>query len=57
MEEFRLLVVRILAGPILSNELDDLLKDVVKRYTGSADTLMFDPDSQTSHCKTYALRP
>jgi hypothetical protein len=52
-EEFRQLIARILAGPISSDELDEFLKDLVKRYMGSADTPMFDPSSQTSHCKTY----
>jgi hypothetical protein len=52
-EEFRQLIALILAGPISSDQLNGFLKDLVKRYTGSADTPMFDPSSQTSHCKTY----
>lgn len=42
-------ISRILGGP----DLDSYLKDVVKKYTGNPETLMFDPMSPTSHCKTY----
>lgn len=51
-EEFKELIARILSGPISSDELDNFLKAVVKRYTGDSETPMFDPNSLTSHCKT-----
>jgi hypothetical protein len=31
--------------------LDRMLKAMVKKYTGDSETLMYDPDSPTSHCK------
>jgi hypothetical protein len=50
-EEFRQLIALIIAGPISSDELDNFLKAVVKRYTGNSETKMYDPASPTSHCK------
>jgi hypothetical protein len=32
--------------------LAQFLKDVVKKYTGSSETLMFEKESATAHCHT-----
>jgi hypothetical protein len=31
--------------------LDGMLKAIIKKYTGDPETLMYDPNSPTSHCK------
>jgi hypothetical protein len=51
-EEFRQLIALIITSSISSDELDNFLKAVVKRYTGDSETRMYDPASLTSHCKT-----
>jgi DNA-binding cell septation regulator SpoVG len=51
-EELKRLIVFIIAHPISSDELDNFLKAVVKKYTGNSETRMYDPASSTSHCKT-----
>jgi hypothetical protein len=35
-----------------SQHLERFLKHVVKKYTGSPETLMFERDSATAHCHT-----
>jgi hypothetical protein len=40
------------SGLIDEEKLDRHLKEVVTKYTGNSETMMFDPDSPTSHCKT-----
>ena len=52
-EEFIQLITCILMGGVSSDEFDNHLKDMVKRWTGDSETLMFDPNSLTAHCKTY----
>jgi hypothetical protein len=32
--------------------LEQFLKDVVKKYTGNSETLMYERDSPTAHCHT-----
>jgi hypothetical protein len=51
-EEFKKLIAFIIANSISSDELDNFLKAVVKKYTGNSETRMYDPASSTSHCKT-----
>jgi hypothetical protein len=51
-EEFIRLITLIIPGSVSSNELDNFLKAVVAKYTGDSETLMYDPNSPTSHCKT-----
>lgn len=41
------------SGPVVDEtELDSWIKTIVKKYTGDSETLMFDPQSITHHCKT-----
>jgi hypothetical protein len=40
------------SGEIDSDTLDSRIKAVVEKYTGNPETLMYDPDSPISHCKT-----
>lgn len=35
-----------------TGRLEQFLKDVVKKYTGNSETLMFERDSATAHCHT-----
>jgi hypothetical protein len=51
-EEFIRLITLIMSGSVSSSELDNFLKAVVAKYTGDSETLMYDPNSPTSHCKT-----
>lgn len=51
-DEFFGVVNQILSGRVDSDELDSRVKAVVERYTGNPETLMYDPDSPTVHCKT-----
>jgi hypothetical protein len=51
-EEFRQLILFVITGSISSDKLDNFLKGVVAKYTGDSETLMYDPNSPTSHCKT-----
>jgi hypothetical protein len=51
-EEFIQLITFIIPGSVSSNELDNFLKAVVAKYTGDSETLMHDPSSPMSHCKT-----
>jgi hypothetical protein len=51
-EEFKQLIAWVLVGSISSEELNQFLRAMVKRYTGDPETPMYDPNSPTSHCKT-----
>jgi hypothetical protein len=51
-EEFRQLIVLAITVSVSSDKLDNFLKAVVAKYTGDSETLMYDPNSPTSHCKT-----
>jgi hypothetical protein len=33
-------------------QLEQFLKDVIKKYTGNSETLMYERDSATAHCHT-----
>lgn len=52
-EEFMELLSQVSAGPMEVAELDIWLKELVRRHTGDPETLMFDRNSPTDHCKTY----
>lgn len=34
-----------------ATNLDRTLKAIIKKYTGNSETLIYDPESPTSHCK------
>lgn len=54
-EEYMALWAEVLAGPIEEDELDEWIKKLVKKHTGDSETMMFDPQAPTNHCKTYVL--
>lgn len=51
--EFFGVVNQIWSGRMNPGQLDSQIKDVVQKYTGDPETLMYDPNSPTYHCKTW----
>lgn len=52
-DEFLALLEQTAPGSMEVSQLENWLKELVRRHTGDPGTLMFDPNSLTNHCKMY----